>query len=171
MVADGVRSACTRVEPSEKINKSFKMKRSNIKCVSMKMFMCFLVVMLFNSCATPTHEQVCCDYVSNETLVLHYYDKKDNGGKFYFLREYGDKCELIKYSYKVDIKTGKIYCDSRSSEQKMIEDKSIPRKWDTATSFRMDNKSKEKYWNYFSANFLNLSNDDKIEVLDKIISR
>ena len=112
----------------------------------MKMFMCFLVVMLFNSCATPTHEQVCCDYVSNETLVLHYYDKKDNGGKFYFLREYGDKCELIKYSYKVDI-------------------------WDTATSFRMDNKSKEKYWNYFSANFLNMSNDDKIEVLDKIISR
>ena len=49
MVADGVRSACTREEPSEKINKSFKMKRSNIKCVSMKMFMCFLVVMLFNS--------------------------------------------------------------------------------------------------------------------------
>ena len=50
----------------------------------------------------------------------------------------------------------------------MIEDKSIPRKWDTATTFRMDNKSKEKYWNYFSTNFLNLSNDDKIEFLDKI---
>ena len=68
----------------------------------------------------------------------------------------------------MDIKTGKIYCDSRSSEKKMIEDKSIPRKWDTATTFRMDNKSKEKYWNYFSTNFLNLSNDDKIEFLDKI---
>lgn len=93
----------------------------------------------------------------------------------FFLRKKEDKCELLDFSYRIDIKRHTTNCTLREKSIYDISDKTILHKsWLTSAEFRRCkyyNDFSEKYYNCFVDNFLDLNNDDKIKVMEAIASK
>ena len=107
----------------------------------------------------------------NETLI-RLYAKIITSGTLEFLR-YEDGCyHLSVYTYRLDKKNNMAYCTFRGEKQyKEDEEASLDRYWMTSAEFNQFHKSLDSYFRCFSDDFLELSNEEKIKVLDKISKR
>ena len=106
----------------------------------------------------------------NETLI-RLYAKIVTSGTLEFLR-YEDGCyHLLVYTYRLDKKNNMAYCTFRGEKQYKEDEDSSLGCWGTSSEFKQFNKSNNPYFRYFSDDFLELSNEEKIRVLDKISKR
>ena len=63
------------------------------------------------------------------------------------------------------------YCTFRGEKQYKEDEASNLGGWGASSEFKQFNKSNDPYFRYFSEDFLELSNEEKIKVLDKISKR
>ena len=96
-----------------------------------------LIICLFNGCITLNgYIYVSPDYVKQETLIC-VECKIISSGTMSFLRKKEDKCELLSFSYRIDIKRHTAYCTLREKSIYDISDKTILKKfWLTSAEFR-----------------------------------
>ncbi len=125
------------------------------------------------------------EYVEHETLIK-LYDPITTGGEVYFLSKKDNQCELWEFSYASDPKYNDAHCKLVSKEIYDIGDERIPYDtWETATGleqnfkrhlnsqksvrrkYRNRYKDEERSLNCLADNFLQLSNDEKLEILKK----
>lgn len=135
----------------------------------MKLKTILLIGMTFlQSCFVYKPEFVSAEVAKNETLVT-IYTKTAESGVIEFLRYEEEKYQLLVYSYRVDVKQNTSQCILRSNVYYKIGDNKLPKEWLTS-SMLQQRKLYEKYFNCFTPNFLYLTNDEKIKVLDEISS-
>ena len=104
-------------------------------------------------------------------LIALLYAKIITSGTLEFLR-YEDGCyHLLVYTYRLDKKNNIAYCTFRGEKQYKEDEASNLGGWGTSSEFKQFNKSNDPYFRYFSEDFLELSNEEKIKVLDKISKR
>ena len=121
------------------------------------------------------------EYINNyekaqkETLIK-LYAKIIWNGSLYFLSNKNGNYEMSVYTYRLDKKNKTAYCTFWEKRTLTAEDiinnnlNNIPQNyWMTASEFQKQ-KNLEVF-NYFSDDFLELSNDDKINVLNNISKR
>ena len=104
--------------------------------------------------------------LKEETLVT-VYSKTQKTGTIEFLRYKDGKCQRLIYSYCVDLKQYAACCTLKSKNYYRIDDNRLPKEWMTSSVFRQQ-KYYKKYFGCFAENFLELSNDEKIELLEEI---
>ena len=114
------------------------------------------------------------EYVEHETLVT-VYNRIATGGKMCFLTQKDDKCEYWEFVYGTDPKYKKAFSQLTERKTYRIGDENIPHynRWETATGFASNknyrgksyNKYYEKCLNCLADNFLQLSNDEKLDVM------
>ena len=103
----------------------------------------------------------------NETLI-RLYAKIITSGTLEFLRYEDGDYHLLTYTYRLDKKNNTAYCTFREDKQHKEDEASSLGRWGTSSGFKQLNKSLDPYFRCFSEDFLELSNEDKIKVLDKI---
>ena len=107
----------------------------------------------------------------HETLITHHC-KIMKHGYFYFLSKHGASFKIQSYHYSINKKTNTVTCTD--FYEKIVEPEELPDYyWKTSEDFNRSNKGswREKYYEYFSENFLSLSNDDKLKIIDELSKR
>jgi hypothetical protein len=122
--------------------------------------------------------QSCCatsimEFNSNETLIVNH-SKVIQHGFFTFIVFINDKeVKELVYIYSIDIKNKKVTCSKSSEQIYSVSDKNrYLRNLDfrTAENFKstQNNTWREKYYSCFADNFLDMTNDDKIKLLNRL---
>lgn len=112
-------------------------------------------------------------YYGNETLICVNY-KMPQSGFFRFLVFINEnEMMLIDYVYSVNNNYKNATCSKMSEKKFNISEKNkylSNLNFKTANEFKQElhNSLLEKYFKYFSENFLDMNNDEKIELLNKI---
>lgn len=131
---------------------------------------------------------VSTENVEHETLIKLYMPIT-TGGYVFFLSNKDNKCEYWEFSFGADPKNKDAYCKLENKEIYDIGDARIPfHKWETAkgleqnfkrkinsykgfgNNFRKRYKEEEQSLNCLAGNFLQLSNDERLETLKKLSS-
>lgn len=108
----------------------------------------------------------------NEVLIASVYKEIENG-YIIFLIPIGDEIKEITYSYSIDTLNRKVTCSRlgekvySSSERKKCLNSF---RFKTADEFNKKQKKswREKYYKYFADDFLDMTNDKKINLLDEM---
>ncbi|WP_320996996.1 hypothetical protein [Bacteroides nordii] len=108
----------------------------------------------------------------NEVLIASVYKEIENG-YIIFLIPIGDETKEITYSYSIDTLNRKVTCSRlgekvySSSERKKCLNSF---RFKTADEFNKKQKKswREKYYKYFADDFLDMTNDKKINLLDEM---
>lgn len=108
----------------------------------------------------------------NEVLIASVYKEIENG-YIIFLIPIGDETKEITYSYSIDTLNRKVTCSRlgekvySSSERKKYLNSF---RFKTADEFNKKQKKswREKYYKYFADDFLDMTNDKKINLLDEM---
>lgn len=107
----------------------------------------------------------------DETLIA-LYSKIIRSGTLDFLSRDGEVFKKTMFTYYIDIKKKQAFCTKREEKNFNISEDDITHiYWSTAESFKQIEKSNEDYFNCFAMNFLDMSNDEKIKVLEEIAKR
>ena len=111
-------------------------------------------------------------YLAKNEMLVRLEAKIITSGTLEFLRYEDGEYHLRVYTYRLDKKNNTAYCTFRGEKQyKEDEEASLDRYWMTSSEFEQFNKSLDPYFGCFSKDFLELSNEEKIKVLDKISKR
>lgn len=112
--------------------------------------------------------------VAKQETLISLESKTINYGNLLFLK-YIDKGKVsfLVYEYLVDKECQKIDCEKIREVEYDVNDKIIDKPWSTSNQFKEGVRcsSWEKYFTCFSENFLDLTNDEKIKLLDEIASK
>ena len=132
----------------------------------------FLVCSLL--CCCSVHKVDCCNYdVAQKEPLIKLYAKIITNGTIEFLRYENGDYRLSVYTYRLDMRKSTPYCTLRSDTLYKKEDLiNIGRgnNWMTSSMFRQV-ENHEPYFRCFSEDFLELSNDEKIEVMNNLSKR
>lgn len=119
-----------------------------------------------------TWKSVSNSYLAKNEMLVKLYAKIITSGTLEFLRYEDGKYYLSVCTYRLDKKNNIAYCTFRGEKQyKEDEEASLDRYWMTSAEFNQFHKSLDSYFRCFSDDFLELSNEEKIRVLDKISKR
>lgn len=138
-----------------------------------KFYLLFFILLFYSCIVKNEYVYVSPEHVEEETLIINQ-SKIISRGYIYFLRKKEGKYELLSFSYRISLKQHTVDCTLRERKIYDISDGIIPNRWLTADEFRRCkyyNSIFEEYYNCFIANFLELSNDEKIKVLERISLR
>lgn len=136
----------------------------------------FLIFFIMTSCMRITNYGVSSDIAKQETLISEIQGKIITNGVISFLRYENDTLRMIRYSCQMQEKTKTAHCQKLESKVWDIPHAS-PNSFSgfyTSTLFKAHVEKKpvlKKYYNCFSENFLDLTNDEKIKLLDEIASK
>lgn len=126
-----------------------------------------LVVMLIESCGNLSKiEYVSAEKAEEETLIT-IENKKPRQGYIKFLKAEGGRYRLLTYTYRIEEKAGTAHCTLRSDETYSIDSDVIKKSWMTASTFQ-ELKYYGRDFRSISERFLDLSNDEKIELLNEL---
>ena len=129
-----------------------------------KIILLSLLTVLFVSCRTQSN--IVRD--SSETLITHQC-KVAKQGYFLFLKKEGPSFKVLTYYYFINKKTNTVSC--RAFPEKIVEANQLENyHWKTSEGF-MSSATKiwrEKCFNYFSEDFVDISNDEKLTLLDEL---
>ena len=104
----------------------------------------------------------------DETLIA-LESKILRSGTLFFLSRDGDAFKKTTFTYYIDIKKKQAFCTKREEKNFNISEDDITHiSWWTAESYKQSQKVNEDYYNCFAMNFLDMSNDEKIKVLEEI---
>ena len=108
----------------------------------------------------------------DETLIA-LESKILRSGTLFFLSRDGDAFKKTTFTYYIDIKKKQAFCTKEREKKFIIDENDIPSGLCglTAESFKQIEKDREDYFNCFAMNFLDMSNDEKIKVLEEIAKR
>ena len=108
----------------------------------------------------------------NETLIA-LQAKILKSGTLYFFSRNGEVFKETSFTYYIDIKKKQAFCTKERKKNFIIDENDIPSGLSglTAESFKQIEKDREDYFNCFAMNFLDMSNDEKIKVLEEIAKR
>lgn len=134
-----------------------------------ELFYVVLVALHLGSCSMSKIEFVNANKVKDETLI-RVYSKTQENGTIEFLKREGEKCQLLIFSYAVDVKRQTSSCSLRQMKLYEIADNRISEDWMTSSMFQKQ-KYYEKCFACFSEHFMEMSNDEKIRVLEEISSK
>ena len=118
-----------------------------------------------------TWKSVSNSYLAKNEMLVKLYAKIITSGTLEFLRYEDGKYYLSVYTYRLDKKNNIAYCTFRGEKQYKEDEASNLGGWGTSSEFKQFNKSNDPYFRCFSDDFLELSNEEKIKVLDKISKR
>ena len=107
----------------------------------------------------------------NETLIaLH--SKILRSGTLHFLSRNGEVFKKTTFYYYIDIPQKQTFCAKEGERNFSISENDITDiYWCSAELFKQSEKANEAYFNCFSMNFLDMSNDEKLKVLEEISKR
>ena len=140
--------------------------------IFMKKVMCLFIGYLLCCCTTLKNDCINYEIAQKETLVK-VYAKIITSGSIEFLRYENGYYRLSVYSYRLDMKNKTPYCTLRKDTLYKADDLfNICREgnWMTSSIFKQYGNY-DPYFRCFSEDFLELSNDKKIEVLNEISKR
>lgn len=131
------------------------------------LFLVFFQIAVINNTMMPVLR-----VLDNEVLIATLYKEIDNG-YIIFLTTVGDELKEITYSYSINTLNKKVTC---SRLREVVYNNSEWKKsmnsfrFNTADEFNKKNKKswREKYYKCFADDFLDMTNDEKIKLLDKI---
>ena len=116
------------------------------------------------------------EYVEQETLIK-VYDRTATGGEMCFLTKKDEIYEYWEFFYGTDPKQKKAFCKLTDRKIYQMGDEDIPNYswWETANGLATNNnyrgksynKEREKSLNCLADNFLQLTNDQKLDVMKK----
>ena len=106
--------------------------------------------------------------VAKEETLVKVYAKIVTNGTIEFLRYDNGYYQISVYAYRIDMNNHISYCSFRGDTQYRAEDlkTAIGKNWMTSSMFIMQAKNHVPYFRCFSEDFIELSNDEKIQVLD-----
>jgi hypothetical protein len=125
---------------------------------------------------TNCNAESAIDLYKGETLIVSQY-KIIKHGYFIFLVFINDvEVKELVYSYSIDIENKKISCSKSSERIYNIQDKkNYPKslRFETAEEFNRSqiNTWREKYYACFANNFLDMTNDEKIDLLNELANK
>ncbi|MBO4804882.1 MAG: hypothetical protein J5554_02440 [Paludibacteraceae bacterium] len=104
----------------------------------------------------------------DETLIaLH--SKILRSGTLHFLSRNGEVFKKTTFIYHIYIEKRQVSCAKIEERDFIISENDITHiSWWTAESYKQSQKVNEDYYNCFAMNFLDMSNDEKIKVLEEI---
>ena len=127
----------------------------------------FLLCCLFCSCLTSRIDCYNYDLAQKETLIK-LYAKIITNGSIEFLRYENGYYRLSVYTYRLDVKKNTPYCTLCNDTLYKAEDLiniGRGRNWMTSSMFKQV-ENHDPYFRCFSEDFLELSNEEKIKVLN-----
>lgn len=111
--------------------------------------------------------------VAKEETLVKVYAKIITNGTIEFLRYDNGYYQLSVYTYQLDIKSHKSFCTFRGETQYTADELikiGRSKNWMKSSVFKQG-ENHDPYFKCFSEDFLELSNDDKIKVLDGMSNR
>ena len=135
----------------------------------MKKIVCLLFCYMFCCCTTLRTDYINFESAQKETLIK-VSAKIITSGSIEFLRYENGYYRLSVYTYRLDIKNNTPYCTLRSDTLYKADDLiNIGRRdnWMTSCMFKQF-ENYNTYFRCFSEDFLELSNEKKMEVLKRI---
>lgn len=136
----------------------------------MKKLFFALACSLLYSCTTTKNMSLATFEVAKEETLVKVYAKIITNGTIEFLRYDNGYYQISVYAYRIDMNNHISYCSFRGNTQYRAEDlkTAIGKNWMTSSMLIMQAKNHVPYFRCFSEDFIELSNDEKIKVLDKI---
>ena len=110
-------------------------------------------------------------YLAKNEMLVRLEAKIITSGTIEFLRYEDGEYHLRVYTYRLDKKNNTAYCTFRGEKQYKEDEASSLGCWGTSSEFKQFNKSLDPYFGCFSKDFLELSNEEKVKVLDEISKR
>jgi len=113
------------------------------------------------------------DVAKGETLMLSGYKVIEHGNFIFIVFVNDTAIKELVYFYSIDVKNKKVTCSKGSEKIYNIQDKRQylkSQRFQTAKEFERSqtNTWREKYYACFSDNFLEMTNDEKIDLLNKL---
>ncbi len=130
------------------------------------------LALILQSCKTSKVTWENYDVAQSETLIS-LYSKIATSGTIEFLRYDNGYYQLSVYTYQLDIKSHKSFCTFRGETQYTADELikiGRSKNWMKSSVFKQG-ENHDPYFKCFSEDFLELSNDDKIKVLDGMSNR
>lgn len=130
-------------------------------------FIIFIACIGFTSCKSVS----ILDLNRKETLIATQYKTIENGHLIFIVYMNDIQVKEMNFSYSIDIKDKTVSCSKSSEKVYAIRDKEDYLKslrLKTAEGFKksQQNTWREKYYICFSDNFLSMSNNEKINLLN-----
>ena len=136
----------------------------------MKRLIYILLLCLCNCSIINKLEYATYNEAQKETLIF-IYSKIITHGHMEFLKYNDGNYQLIGYSYSIDIRNNKAHCSLRYKEPfdtaNLINTK---KHWMTSSQLHKP-KNVDSYFKCFSDDFLEVSNDRRIEILDSLCAK
>ena len=125
------------------------------------------------SCMRSTNYAISSDTVKYETLISELQGKIITNGVIHFLRYENDTIRIISYYCQIHEKSKTVCCQRVEDSNSFMSTNNYSGFYTTSLfkSHIEKNPSWKRYYNCFSENFLDLTNDEKIKVLEEIASR
>ena len=139
----------------------------------MKKLFFALACSLLYSCTTTKNMSLATFEVAKEETLVKVYAKIITNGTIEFLRYDNGYYQLSVYTYQLDIKSHKSFCTFRGETQYTADELikiGKSKNWMKSSVFKQG-ENHDPYFKCFSEDFLELSNDDKIKVLDGMSNR
>jgi hypothetical protein len=138
----------------------------------MKKLFIAIIITILSSCLSHTEINVKNVKNLDETMIA-IYTKITKHGSIHFYRKINPSTiQFIVYQYSINVEQQKVYCVTIRNDS--VDISKIP---DTLTirgltsedfNKRLKGKPVEKYYKCFSDNFLDMSNNEKIKLLDSL---
>ena len=113
-----------------------------------------------------TQQYVSAEAADEETLMKILF-KIPEHGYIVFLQKDGFSYKEVVYSYSIERKGKKFYC-RKNKEKSIIDLNNKSRDWLTAEMCRMHDYYNLFIFQYISEDFIELSNDEKLKVLEEL---
>jgi hypothetical protein len=130
------------------------------------------LALVLQSCNTPKVTWENYDVAQSETLIS-LYSKIVTSGTIEFLRYDNGYYQLSVYAYRLDMKNHKSFCTFYGKTQYTADELikiGRSKNWMKSSVFKQG-ENLDPYFRCFSEDFLELSNDEKIKVLNRISDR
>ena len=140
----------------------------------MKKFFLYCLLFLFSGCYCYNRGGVYSEAAMQETLVSPIMGKILKSGVMSFLLYENNTYRIIKYDCQIDLNRKSVICRKYKDEVIDIKGKERYPGWYTAESFKKyieRSSTYQKYYKCFSEDFLDLSNDEKLKLIDELSKR
>ena len=132
------------------------------------------MLFLFSGCYCYNRGGVYSEAAMQETLVSPIMGKILKSGVMSFLLYENNTYRIIKYDCQIDLNRKSVICRKYKDEVIDIKGKERYPEWYTAESFKKyieRSSTYQKYYKCFSEDFLDLSNDEKLKLIDELSKR
>lgn len=128
----------------------------------------YLILLILTTLFISCHTQSKIINDMPESLVCHHYKILENG-YFSFLLKDEVSFRVLRYHYSINKNANTILC-SALPEESLDLDSIYDYRWKTSESFKRSHIGtwREQFFNRFSDNFLDLPNDEKLLLFEKL---